>query len=135
MKTLLGHLGIFALASLFLLGGLNKILNWSDTLERMEAAGLTPAALLLPLTVALELIGGAALVYGRGPSVAAGLLLAGFTVLTNLAFHRFWEMNGVLGDLELSLFFKNIAIAGALTLVAARKWDDLHQNRQVASSD
>jgi len=72
-------------------GGLNKVLTWQATLERMEAAGLWPAALLLTMTISLELGGGAALIYGRHPSAVAGVLLAMFTLATNVFFHRYWD--------------------------------------------
>ena len=116
-------LGTVAVASLFLLGGVNKLFNWQTTFERMETAGLTPAAFLLPMTIALELAGGLALIYGRWPAVTAGALLAVFTLATNLFFHRFWEFDGRIAELELSLFFKNVAIAGALVVIAARHWE------------
>lgn len=111
-------LGRIGLASLFLLGGLNKLLNYSETAESMQQVGLEPALLLLPTVVALELIGGTVVAVGRRFVPLAAYALAGFTLLTNLAFHDFWNMDGERAALELSLFFKNIAIAGALLLTA-----------------
>ncbi|MEO1573949.1 MAG: DoxX family protein [Pseudomonadota bacterium] len=111
--------GRAGLASLFVLGGINKIMNYPGTLERMTDVGLSPAGLLLPLTIALELGGGLALIVGvPALRVIAGLTLATFTLATNVFFHRFWELDGMIGDLELSLFFKNLAIAGALVMAA-----------------
>lgn len=109
--------GRVVLASLFMLGGLNKILNYDDTLAMMRGAGLEPAALLLPPTIALELGGGALVAFGRRFAVPAALALAGFTIATNLFFHRFWA-GGPDATLQLSLFFKNISIAGGLLFVA-----------------
>lgn len=111
--------GRAGLASLFLLGGLNKVLTFTETEARMAEAGLQPAALLLPATIALELIGSACVIYGRRPAVFAAAALAAFTLATNLWFHRFWELSGEIAALELSLFFKNVAIAGALIFVSA----------------
>jgi len=48
----------------------------------------------------------------------AALALAGFTVATNFVFHEFRTMDGEQAALELSLFLKNISIAGALVLLA-----------------
>ena len=111
--------GRIGLASLFVLGGVNKLLNFSITSQRMSAVGLVPAELLLPLTIMLEL--GAGMLVARGGRWAwpAGLALALFTLATNIIFHRFWDLSGPLRDLELSLFFKNISIAGALLYCAA----------------
>ncbi len=114
------HVGRVLLASLFILGGVNKLLNWSSTAERMANSGLEPAQLLLVMTVALELGGGLWLAWGRRHAWLPGIALALFTITTNLVFHRFWEMLAPIQALELSLFFKNIAIAGALIMASAR---------------
>jgi len=106
------------LASLFLLGGLNKILNYQATLDQMAAVGLQPTALLLPLTIFLEIAGGIWFLIGKQRAYWAAIALAIFTLSTNLFFHRFWELEGQLAQLELSLFFKNVAIAGALLAFA-----------------
>ncbi|MEL6921898.1 MAG: hypothetical protein AAFO77_12930, partial [Pseudomonadota bacterium] len=50
--------------------------------------------------------------------------LAAFTIATNLVFHDFWNMTGDIAAMELSLFFKNVSIAGALLLVAGSKLRD-----------
>jgi putative oxidoreductase len=112
------HAGRVGLASLFILGGVNKIASFGPTAARMEEFGLSPAGLLLPATIGLELIGGLMVASGVRFHQIAALALAAFTIATNLVFHRFWEMDGQIGQLELSLFFKNVAIAGALLLVA-----------------
>lgn len=110
--------GRIALASLFLLGGLNKVLNYAATLTSMEAVGLSPAPLLLPLVIGLELIGGALVAFGRRRAALAALALAMFTLSTNIFFHDFWNMDGDIAALELSLFFKNVSIAGGLLFFA-----------------
>ena len=110
--------GRIALASLFLLGGLNKVLNYKATLASMEAVGLSPAPLLLPLVIGLELIGGALVALGRRGAALAALALAMFTLSTNVFFHDFWNMDGDIAALELSLFFKNVSIAGGLLFFA-----------------
>jgi len=110
--------GRIALASLFLLGGLNKILNYTPTLASMEAVGLSPAPLLLPLVIALELIGGALVAFGRRGATLAAFSLALFTLSTNMFFHDFWNIGGDIAALELSLFFKNVSIAGGLFFYA-----------------
>jgi putative oxidoreductase len=114
---LLTATGRLVLASLFMLGGLNKIMNYADTLAMMRGAGLEPAALLLPLTIALELGGGGLVAFGRRFAVPAALMLAIFTLATNMFFHRFWSA-GPDAALQLSLFFKNVSIAGGLLFVA-----------------
>ena len=53
------------LASLFILGGVNKILNYSETLAMMQAANIPITNLLLPATILLELGGGLVVASGR----------------------------------------------------------------------
>ncbi len=115
--TILGRIGV---ASLFILGAINKLVNYGDTQTYMSGAGLEPASILLPLTIALEGIGGLLVASGVRPAKYAAIALALFTLATNVFFHRFWELDGMVAQLQLSLFFKNVAIAGALLFVAAQ---------------
>jgi putative oxidoreductase len=117
----LRHAGRVWLASLFLLAGLNKILNPEATLAMMADAGLAPGALLLPAVIALELGAGALVAAGWRFVVPAALALAVFTLATNVFFHAFWTLDGEMRALQLSLFFKNVAVAGALVYVAGTR--------------
>ncbi|MEO0963174.1 MAG: DoxX family protein [Pseudomonadota bacterium] len=111
--------GRTGLASLFILGGLSKVTSYPKTLVRMESAGLAHAELLLPAAIALEVVGGLIVAFTmRGVCVAAGML-AVYTLAINGFLHRFWELEEPLRSLELSLFFKNVSIAGALLMVAS----------------
>ena len=113
--------GRCAFASLFLLGGVNKVMTFEAVSMRMEAVGLMPSFILLPIVITLEL-GAGLLIAMAGPFYRiAALVLAGFTLTTNLFFHDFWTMQGDIRELEFSLFFKNVAIAGALLFVATQK--------------
>ena len=118
MRNVLRVTGRVALASLFLLGGTNKLASFGETTARMAEAGLTPATPLLCATIALEIVGGALVATGRRFAVPACLALAAFTLATNAAFHEFWTYEGERRTSELSLFFKNLSIAGALVYVA-----------------
>jgi putative oxidoreductase len=115
--SIVGRIGV---ASLFILGAINKLLNYGETQTYMSSAGLEPASILLPLTIALEGIGGLVVASGIKPASYAAVLLAIFTLATNVFFHRFWELDGALAQLQLSLFFKNIAITGALVFISAQ---------------
>jgi len=61
---------------------------------------------------------GLALALGTRFAWVAAVMLALFTLATNALFHRFWELSGEIATLELSLFFKNVAIAGGLLALA-----------------
>ena len=116
MVPRLQAIGRVLLTSLFVLGGLSKLASYEATGARMAEAGLPP--LLLPGVIALEIGGGAMLALGVRHAWAAALALAAFILATNAVFHRFWTMEAPIRALELSLFFKNVAIAGGLVLAA-----------------
>ena len=112
-------LGRCGLASLFVLGGLAKAFAPEPYLETMRGASLEPAGLLLALVAALELGGGLAIAFGLRVGLWAALALAAHTLATNVLVHRFWELEEPIRRLELSAFFKNVSIAGALLYYAA----------------
>jgi putative oxidoreductase len=114
--------GRVLLASLFILAAINKMANYNATAVRMDEFGLQPAALLLPMTIAMELLGGLSVAFAVRWAFIGAALLAGFTVATNLIFHQFWLSPPDIRPFELSLFFKNIAIAGALIYFSANEW-------------
>jgi putative oxidoreductase len=117
-------IGRCGLASLFVLGAFNKSIAYVETATRMDGVGLSPAFILLPLTMLLEGAGGLLLASGTRFAPYAGLALAVFTLATNWYFHRFWEVDATLAPLERSLFFKNIAVTGALLFVSASLFRD-----------
>lgn len=119
LHAFLLFIGRTGLASLFFLGGINKIANYTQTLQSMEGVGVAPAALLLPVVIALELGGAVLIMVGRQGAPMAGVVLAIYTLATNFFFHNFWTMEGEHAALELSLFFKNVSIAGGMLFVAS----------------
>lgn len=105
----------------FVLAGLNKLTSYGETVAQMEGAGLS--GMLLPFVIGLELGGGLILLVGKGNRafIASCCALAVFTLATNAYFHRFWELEDPMRNLELSLFFKNLVIAAALVTFAGLK--------------
>jgi len=114
MKTfqdLAAPVGRVLLALMFLTAGLNKISGYAGMQGYMESMGVPGA--LLPLVIALEVLGGITLMLGWHTRLTA-FLLAGFTLLATLIFHS------NLGDQTQMLFFmKNLSIAGGLLLVVS----------------
>jgi putative oxidoreductase len=109
-----GGVGLF-----FLLAGVSKIMTPSVPIELMNKVGMAPVWFFLPATIAVEIVCGAAVMLGARYAHSAALILALFTLATNFLFHRFWQLDGAVAQLEFSLFFKNVAIAFALLLIAA----------------
>lgn len=98
---------------LFVLSGMSKLADPDGTIRYIESVGLPFPTFGLVLAIAIEVLGGAALVLGyRTRWVAA--VLAAFSFAAAVAFH------GQVGDQgQLTHFLKNLAIAGGLLQVAA----------------
>jgi len=104
-------IGRALLATLFILAALGKITNPKPFLEHMTQFGVP--TLLLPAVIALELIGGVAILIGWRVRYAAGALGI-FCVLTAAIFHHQLGIKA-----ETTLFLKDLAIAGGLLVLAA----------------
>ena len=105
-------LGRMFLSLLFIVSGFNKITDYAGTQGYMESMGVP--ALMLPLVIILELLGGIAILIGFKTRIVA-LLFIGFNVISALLFHSDF------GDqTQMTMFMKNIAIAGGFLLLFAQ---------------
>ncbi len=104
-------LGRVLLAIIFILAGIGKIKDPAGTMGYMASAGL-PGFLLWP-TIALELLGGIAIVIGFQTRIVA-VALAVFTVVAAVLFH-----NNMADQMQSIMFLKDISIAGGLLLLAS----------------
>jgi putative oxidoreductase len=103
--------GRVLLALLFILAGISKIAGYQPVVDQMAAHGVP--GLLLPLVIILEVGAGTSLLIGwRLPESAGALAL--FCIATAVLFHF-----NLADRAERSLFFKDMAIAGALMVIAA----------------
>jgi putative oxidoreductase len=113
-QIVIGFGGRALLAMLFILAGLAKILGPQPFLQHMAQFNLP--GFLLPAVIALELGAGIALLLGWQVRFAAAALGI-FSLLTAVIFHH------ALGvPAERTLFFKDLALAGALIAMAAGAW-------------
>ncbi|MEJ2530821.1 MAG: DoxX family protein [Halioglobus sp.] len=97
------------LALIFILSGYAKLGGYEGNLAYMASAGVP--GFLLPPAIALELLGGVALVIGLQTRLVA-LLLAIFSVSSAILFHA-----ELADQMQFIMFFKNIAMAGGLLLL------------------
>lgn len=112
-QNILALVGRLLLAALFILAGVNKLTSMEGTVGYITSVGLPLPELVYFGTVALEIVGGLMLATGFKARYAAGALGI-FTVLTALIFH-----NNFAEQIEMTLFLKNLAIAGGMFAVAA----------------
>ena len=99
------------LSILFIVAGYGKLQDVAGFTAYMTSGGV-PAILAWP-TIALELLGGLAILFGAFTRPVA-LALAGFSLLSALLFHF------VPADqMQMTAFMKNLGLAGGFLLLAA----------------
>lgn len=108
--------GRILLGLFFLVPGLMKALNWAGTSEFMAGHGMIYVPYFLGAAVALEIVGGLAVITGIQARLAAFLLFL-FTLIVNVVLHDFWTFTGDAAQAELQLFVKNLAVAGGLLMI------------------
>lgn len=116
MTLLIGRL---LLGLYFIVPGLTKITNYAGMTEYMSAHEVPFISILLPVTIALQLGCGIALIIGyKGKLVA--FVLAGLTLVISIYMHNFWSYEvGTERSHEMQNFIKNMAIMGGLLMVSA----------------
>jgi len=97
------------LALIFVIAGAAKINNFEGTQGYMESAGVP--GILLPLVIALELLGGLAIIVGYRTRLVA-LALAGFCIASGVLFHF-----DPADQAQMTSLMKNVAIAGGFLLL------------------
>jgi putative oxidoreductase len=105
--------GRVLISAIFILSGISKLAAPAAMIGYIDAAGLPFASLALAIAVAIEVVGGLALIAGFKTRWVAAVL-AVFSVVTAIAFHaNFADQN------QFIHFFKNIAMAGGLLQIVA----------------
>lgn len=111
IQSLAAPAGRILLSLIFITSGFGKISGYAGTQAYMESAGVPGA--LLPLVIAVEFLGGIALLLGWRARIVA-FLLAGFTLLSALLFH--WDPGNQQQHIH---FMKNLSIAGGFLMIVA----------------
>ena len=96
---------------IFIFSGFTKITGYAATQGYMESMGVP--GMLLPLVIAVELLGGIAILLGFKARLEA-ILMAGFSIVSALLFHQFW-----IDESQMNPFMKNIAMAGGFLMIFA----------------
>ncbi|MCA9364863.1 MAG: DoxX family protein [Candidatus Moranbacteria bacterium] len=99
------------LALLFLMSGIGKITNFSQTATGMEAVGVPLPKISLVIAIILELGGVALLLTKKHAKIGAWMLIL-FTVLASLFYHLDFT-----DKMQTIALLKNLAVIGGLLLV------------------
>jgi putative oxidoreductase len=99
------------LAAIYLVSGVNKILNPAGTQEYMAANGMFWTGLFLVAAIAIELAGGLSLLLGYKTRLGAIALII-FLIPATLIFHTNFA-----DPIQQIMFLKNLGLLGGLLLV------------------
>ena len=111
LQELSAPIGRLFLSMIFIFSGFTKITGYAATQGYMESMGVP--GMLLPLVIAVELLGGIAILLCFKARLVA-ILMAGFSVVSALLFHQFW-----IDESQMNPFMKNIAMAGGFLMIFA----------------
>ena len=121
MHTLQNPLALLSrllLAVLFLPAGIGKITGFAGTAGYIASVGLPMPTVAAAVAIAVEVLGGLALIVGFGTRWAA-LALALFTLGASFFFHNYWAMPAEQQMMQHLMFMKNIGVTGGLLALAA----------------
>ena len=111
-------LGRVLLSHIFIMSGIMKVLNWSQTALHMQQEGMIAVPFFLAAAIAVEIGFGSMILCGCGTRVAAwGLFL--FLIPVTAIFHDFWKYEGEAQQNQMQHFSKNVTIMGGLLTLAA----------------
>jgi uncharacterized membrane protein YphA (DoxX/SURF4 family) len=105
------------LVSAFLIGGIQKLVDFPTAVAEQAHFGLQPAWLWAAAAIVVELGGSALVVSGRWVWLGAG----GLGVLTAVAMltaNSFWTMEGHDRFMALNAFFEHLGLIAGLVLVS-----------------
>lgn len=118
LQSIYSLVGRLLLAAVFLPAGLSKIAGFAGTVGYIGSVGLPLPTVSAVVAIAVEVLGGLALILGFQTRIAA-LALAAFTLVATFFFHNFWTLPEAQQMMQQLMFFKNIGLVGGLLTLAA----------------
>lgn len=106
------------LAALFLPAGISKISGFAGTAGYIGSVGLPMPEVGAAIAIAVEVLGGVALILGLGTRWAA-LALAVFTLVASFFFHAYWALPAEQQMMQQLMFMKNMGVVGGLLALTA----------------
>jgi putative oxidoreductase len=111
-------IGRILIASLFLPAGVSKLMSFDGTVAYFTSLGMAIPSLMTIGVIAIEILGGLALILGYKTRIAA-VVLALFTIGASIIGHAYWAASADQAFVAKLLFYKNMAIVGGLLILAA----------------
>lgn len=123
IARLLGNNGLLTLAAALLTlpywsSGVAKLFDLGGALGEARHFGLEPAALVVTLTIAVQIGGSLLVILGRRAWLGAGALGV-FTAAATLIAHPFWQVADPMARFhERNTFLEHVGLIGGLMLAA-----------------
>jgi putative oxidoreductase len=106
------------LSALFIMSGFEKIGGFAGSVAYAQNAGLPMPQVAVAIALVIELVGGLMVLFGFKARIGA-LAIAVFTLVAAFAFHRYWTLPADKQIVPYLFFWKDLAMAGGMLMVAA----------------
>jgi uncharacterized membrane protein YphA (DoxX/SURF4 family) len=121
VATLLGQRWVLpllrlALVSAYVVGGVNKLMDFHGAILEQEHFGLRPGPLWAAIAIAVEIGGSLCVVFNRFVWLGAGGLCT-LTAVAMLVANDFWNRTGAGHFMALNSFFEHLGLISAFVLV------------------
>jgi putative oxidoreductase len=110
--------GRILLSAMFIFAGIGKISAFSGTVGYAAAAHVPMPSVAIAVAIAVELLGGLAILVGFQTRIAAWIVFL-YLIPVSFFFHNFWALDGAARMNNQIHFLKNVAIMGGLLILAA----------------
>ena len=110
-------LGRVALGAIFVKSGLQKLMALSAFAASLASRGVPQSSMLAVIGATVEFVGGIMIVTGFRARPASLLMILFVIVATGIS-HRYWEYAPAYQLGQFGNFYKNLAIAGGLMMLA-----------------
>lgn len=112
-------IGRVCISLVFLVSAFESLKHWSATQARMTEKGVPRVSLVLPIAIALQILGGLMVFFGWQAHIGALFLL--IVAIPSLFFiHPFWKAKSEEAKVEKWFFLKTIGIIGGLFYILAQ---------------
>lgn len=118
LQDIFSLIGRVLISGIFLWAAYEKMKNWNATVTYMKTKNIPYLNIILPVGVALKIIGGLSVLLGWHAHIGALLLLI-VAISACLKMHDFWRMQGEERNMEKFLFMKEVAVIGGLFMILA----------------
>lgn len=106
-----------ALVSAFLIGGIQKLVDFPGAVAEQAHFGLQPAWLWAAAAIIVEIGGSLLVIFGRWVWLGAGALGV-LTAVAMLTANNFWAMTGHDRIMTLNTFFEHLGLIAGLVLLS-----------------